>query len=79
MHGIDGLLHSNDSVFILGVHLRGDSIAIVRIRVVVFACKVMIREDVEVCVGLAVGLKDGAHGLGRPAWHGQLLYNDLQR
>jgi len=32
-----------------------------------------------VCVGLAVGLKDGTHRLGRPAWHGRLLDDDLRR
>ena len=53
--------------------------AIVRIRVVAVACKATIRKDVEVCVGLAVGLKDGMHRLSRPAWHGQLLNNNLQR
>ena len=57
------------------VRLRGDSHAIVGIRVVAVACKVTIREDVEVCVGLAVGLKDGTHRLGHPAWHGRLLNN----
>ena len=53
--------------------------AIVGIRVVAVACKATIREDVEMCVALAVGLMDGTHRLGRPAWHGRLLNNDLRR
>jgi len=38
-----------------------------------------ITEDVEECVRLAVGLKDGTHRFGSPAWHDQLLDDDLQR
>ena len=47
--------------------------------IIAVAWKATIREDVEVCIGLSVGLKDGLHRLGRPAWRSQLLNNDLQR
>lgn len=36
-------------------------------------------ENVEVASGLAVGLEDGAHRLGCPAWNGGLLDDNLGR
>jgi len=36
-----------------------------------------IGEDIETCIRLAVGVKDGAHGLCGPARYGRFLDDDL--